>query len=529
MIGQRAGEFFGATLTGESRTLFASSVVELIQRHARTRPDAVALECGDTTTSYRQLWRRAMALAATLVEMDVQPGDIIGVVARRTPETIAAMIAVMAVRAAYVPVDPTNPVERVRLILDQAKPQFVLWDGVGDDKCAFGLPALDTSTVPTTDSSNRPVSGSAARLDDVAYVVFTSGSTGVPKGVLIEHRSLVNYVGWAATLVLPDAGGAACPVFASLSFDLALTTLWVPLAHGRTIVMVENSWDYAALFAERSRPYDFVKATPSHFRLFERILRPAYGKVTTTLLIGGEPLEPAMLARMADRLDGVHIVNHYGPTETTIGCCAHRFTTAEMPALPTVPIGRPAWNTAAYVVDDGGNPVRHGEAGELIVSGFGIARGYLGGDGSRFLDAAEFGGRAYHTGDIVEVRPDGVLLHLGRADSQLKVNGHRFEMAELCRHALTLPRVADAAFDVIRGDTMDVVEAFVVFDDKAPTSPPSEQEIRARLRAFLPPELVPERVHAVPEIKFDANGKRDLRATRALVDAVAGGRRRGVR
>ncbi|GAO10175.1 amino acid adenylation domain-containing protein [Streptomyces lydicamycinicus] len=522
MTGHRAGAFPDATLVGERRELRASSVVELISRWADTAPDAVALDCGTTRTTFRQLWRRSMSIAAALRDMDVRPGEVIGIIAHRTAESVAAMIAVMAVRATYAPIDPTNPLGRVRLILDQVRPRVMLWDGGGSVECAAGFPTLNTSDLPDLPADGpAPVTG-GPRHDDPAYVVFTSGSTGLPKGVVVEHRSLVNYIGWAATHVLPNAGGAACPVFASMSFDLALTTLWVPLAQGRTIVLIEDSWDYPSLFAPRARPYDFIKATPSHFRLFERMLRPEYRSVAQRLMIGGEPLEPAMLRQMGDRLDGVEVVNHYGPTETTIGCCAFRSTVREMPDLPTVPIGSPAWNTAAYVVDERGGPVGVGGQGELLISGFGIARGYLGGGGDRFFDEPAFGGRAYRTGDIVEVLPDGVLLHLGRKDSQLKVSGHRFEPAELRRHALSLPLIADAAFDVIRGGVLDAVEVFVVFDDRSAQTPPTEREIRAQLASLLPKELVPRRVHVVPEIKVNANGKRDVRATREMAEARAG-------
>ncbi|MEU4849046.1 amino acid adenylation domain-containing protein [Streptomyces gilvosporeus] len=506
---------------GERRELRASSVVELIGRWAETAPDAVALECGSTRTTFRQLWRRSMSLAAGLRDMNVQPGEVIGIIAHRNAESVAAMIAVMAVRAAYAPIDPTNPLGRVRLILDQLRPRVMVWDGTGSAACAAGLPTLNTSDVPDLPADASAPVTCGARHDDLAYVVFTSGSTGLPKGVLVEHRSLVNYIGWAATHVLPNAGGAACPVFASMSFDLALTTLWVPLAQGRTIVMIEDSWDYPSLFSPRTRPYDFIKATPSHFRLFERMLRPEYRSVVKRLMIGGEPLEPALLRQMGGRLDDVEVVNHYGPTEATIGCCAFRSTVRDLPDLPTVPIGSPAWNTAAYVVDDRGGPVGEGGHGELLISGFGVARGYLGG-GGRFFDEPAFGGRAYPTGDIVEVLPEGMLLHLGRKDGQLKVSGHRFEPAELRRHALSLPLIVDAAFDVIRGGVLDAVEVFVVFDDQSAQTPPTEREVRVQLASLLPKELVPRRVYVVPEIKVDANGKRDVRATRQLAEARAG-------
>ncbi|MBB4688772.1 amino acid adenylation domain-containing protein [Amycolatopsis jiangsuensis] len=514
MTGQRSGAFPGATLVGEHREPAAASVVALIRERAGSTPDAVAIESEDGETTFRALWQRGVTIAAALREMGVRPGELVGVVARRSPESIAAMIAVMATGAAYAPIDPTNPPGRVRLILEQVSPRFVLWDGTGDPDCTFGYPGVDTSRLPAA----SPVAAAEAvrepRSEDVAYVVFTSGSTGLPKGVRVEHRSLVNYIGWAAGHVLPGAGGAACPVFASMSFDLALTSLWVPLAHGRTIVLLESSWNYASLFERRNRRYDFVKATPSHFRLFERVLGPDYRAVAHRLMIGGEPLEPVLLKAMGERLDGVQIVNHYGPTETTIGCFAHRSEVRDLPDLPTVPIGTPAWNTGAYVLDERGEPVPPGGHGELVVAGTGIARGYLGGDGGRFLDDPAFGGRAYRTGDIVEVLRSGALLHLGRADGQLKVNGHRFEEAELRRHALTLPRVADAAFDVIRGGTLDVVEAFVVFDHRGTETVPSETEIRSELATLLPAELVPRRVRAVSRIEVDANGKRDVRATR---------------
>jgi amino acid adenylation domain-containing protein len=488
--------------------------VALLRARAEAAPGAVAIESDGSVTTFGALWRRSLVIAAALREMGVRQGELVGVVARRTPESIAAMVAVMAVGAAYAPIDPTNPAGRVRLILQQVDPRFVLWDGTGDADCTFGYPGVDTSALP--EPSPAAVAGACRepRPEDVAYVVFTSGSTGLPKGVQVEHHCLVNYLGWAEGHVLPAAGGAACPVFASMSFDLALTTLWVPLAHGRTIVLLESSWTYAGLVARRARPYDFVKATPSHFRLFERMLRPDYRAVARRLMIGGEPLEPALLKAMGERLDGVPVVNPYGPTETTIGCFAHRSEVRDLPDLPTVPIGSPAWNTGAYVLDERGEPAPVGGHGELVVAGEGIARGYLTGDGGRFLDDPAFGGRAYRTGDIVEVLPGGLLLHLGRADGQLKVNGHRFEEAELRRHALTLPRVADAAFDIIRGGTLDLVEAFVVFDRLGSGPVPSEREIRSGLATLLPPELVPRRVHVVPEIQVNANGKRDVRATR---------------
>jgi amino acid adenylation domain-containing protein len=508
----------GGTLVGERRPLPADSVVEMIHRQALTRPHAVAIKHGPCAMTYCDLWRRAAILADVLADFGVGQGDLVAVIAERSAETVAAMLAVMAIRAAYVPIDQTNPAERVRAVLNVAQPRVMLRDGHEDADSDWGFPVLDTSTVP--DQGNPDPFTAMPRQDDIAYVIFTSGSTGVPKGVLAEHRSLVNYVCWCASLT--GLTGSGSPLFSSLGFDLALTTLWVPLANGLPIIAIRNSWDYAAIFAERQRRYTLMKVTPSHARLFERLLRPDYRMATAVLMFGGEALEPSLVAAMSDRLADVKLVNHYGPTEATIGCCAYEFHSGSIPSLPSVPIGRPAWNAAAHVVDDDGLAARPGTHGELVISGVPVARGYLGhNDGGRFVDAAEFGGsgRAYRTGDIVEIRPGGVLLYLGRDDDQLKVNGYRIELAELSGHVRAMPYVTDVAFDISRG-TVDRIEAFVVLDNTG--SPPAgpEHAIRAHLTAVLPPTLVPHRIYVVPEIVFDANGKRDVCATRALAEAM---------
>lgn len=513
-----------SSIAGEVRPVAAESFVHLVRGHARTRPDAVAVRSGREQVTYRQLWQRALAVAAALAEAGTGPGDRVALWADRTAGTVAGALGVMALGAAYVPVDPTHPGERTAAVLAGAAPTALLHDG------AAGAGTLPAPTVPVIDVRELQAppglpEPALPRSEDIAYIVFTSGSTGTPKGVMVPHGSLTNYVAWCGDLV--GGGGGGSPLFGSLGFDLALTSLWVPLAQGRTVTTVAGIWDQGTLFGEREDPYTFVKMTPSHARFFEVLAEPPrYDRVTRLLMFGGEGLDPALIASLGSRLDGVRLVNHYGPTETTIGCCAYRFDRLSVPSTPTVPIGRPAWNTRAYVVDEGLRPVAPGTPGELVVAGRAVAAGYLGGagGGEKFLDEAALGGpaggRAYRTGDTVELLPEGALLYLGRGDDQLKVNGYRVELGELRHHVLSVPGVADAAFDIVRGP-VDTLELYVRLGGRGPR--PGGEEfsalVRKTLAAALPSALVPGAVHLVDEIVVNANGKTDLAATRARAAA----------
>ncbi|MBT2454398.1 amino acid adenylation domain-containing protein [Streptomyces sp. ISL-86] len=514
-----------SSIAGEVRPVAAESIVELVREHARTRPDAVAVRSGREQVTYRRLWQRALAVAAALAEAGAGPGDRIALWADRSAGTVAGALGAMALGAAYVPIDPTHPGERTASVLAGATPTALLHDGAGQ---AGTLPALSVPVIDVRELTERPGLPEPAlpRALDIAYIVFTSGSTGTPKGVMVEHGSLANYVAWCGDLV--GRAGTGSPLFGSLGFDLAMTSLWVPLAQGGTVTTVAGIWDQDTLFGERApeAKYTFVKMTPSHARFFDVLAEPPrYDRVTGLLMFGGEGLDPALIDSLGSRLDGVRLVNHYGPTETTIGCCAYRFDRASVPRLPTVPIGRPAWNTRAYVVDEQLRPVAPGAHGELVIAGRAVAAGYLGGaGGGRFLDEAELGGpagaRAYRTGDTVELLPEGALLYLGRGDDQLKVNGHRVELGELRHHVLAVPGVADAAFDIVRGP-VDTLELFVRLGGQGPRPGTAESGeefaalVRKTLAAALPSALVPGAVHVVDEITVNANGKTDIAATRA--------------
>ncbi|MGP3971939.1 amino acid adenylation domain-containing protein [Streptomyces sp. 6N223] len=517
-------------IAGAERRVAADSVVRIVRDHARLRPDAAAVD--DVT--YGALWRRALTIAATLREAGAGPGDRVVLWADRSAGTIAAALGIMAAGAAYVPVDPAHPGERTNAVIAGADAAALLHDGAGSGGRlpALAVPVIDVAALTGGPGRVPPEPPEPPELpgpEDIAYIVFTSGSTGTPKGVMVPHASLANYVAWCGDLV--GSGGSGSPLFGSLGFDLAMTSLWVPLSQGNRVVTVAGLHDQDTLFGgarsgARAGRYTFVKMTPSHARFFEELATPPpYADATRLLMFGGERLDPALLASLGRRLEGVALVNHYGPTETTIGCCAYRFDAAGVPSLPTVPIGTPAWNTRAYVVDDRLRPVPAGRPGELVIAGRAVAAGYLNrpDGGGKFIDERELGGpdagRAYRTGDMVELLPEGVLLYLGREDDQLKVNGHRVELGELRHHVLAVPGVADAAFDIVRGP-VDTLELFVRPAAASASADDLPDTILQALTRALPSALVPGDIHVVPEFAVTPNGKCDVAATRRRMEGA---------
>lgn len=510
-------------LHGDVVELGGTTVVDAIARHAREHPDRAALFPGDQgVQSYAELWDHASRLAAALADAGVQEGDQVAIWATRSAPVVAAAVAAMALGAAYLPVDPTYPAARVRRILEVGDPRVMVCADAASlaGSLPRGLRTVDIHAGPHVAPDLKPVS----RPDHVAYTVFTTGSTGLPKGVLVGHRALVNYLGWARELTGFEAEDAT-PCFASLGFDHAVTCLWLPLYVGGAVQLVPDSWDPRPWLAPRERPFAFVKITPSHVRLFERIAKPDYRAVTRTVMFGGERLDGALVAGLGERLDGVALLNHYGPTEATVGCTAYRFDRAGVMGEGALPIGTPVWNSRAYVVDEELRPLAFGEEGELVLAGACVADGYLGGgesDRSRFLeesvlaggdDVGGAGSRAYRTGDRVVVR-HGALHYLGRQDEQVKVRGYRIEITEVHNLALAVPGVVEAAVAVSQSG-LGGLELFVVPEGDRP---PTVAAVLEHLRANLPGAAVPSKVWVVPELVANAHGKWDPDATRSLVE-----------
>ena len=336
-----------------THTLPDATVPELVAAQASRTPAATAVLDGSVSMSYVELNTWANRLAHKLVANGVGAGTYVAVALPRSAELIVALLAVLKAGAAYVPVEPDHPADRVAGMLDDARPVLTL-DTVATVRDTDGWPDNDPAPAP--------------RPGDPAYVIYTSGSTGRPKGVVVTHRSMVNYLTWA-TAVYPGLAGVAV-LHSPVSFDLTVTTLYGPLLTGGTIRVADLTED-----ADSGPQCTFLKATPSHLALLDNV--PADLSPTGELVVGGEQLLGEVAQEWRRANPSATVINEYGPTEATVGCMEYRIEPHAPLAAGPVPIGTPAWNTRLYIVDSRLSPAPIGVPGELYIAGECLAAGYL--------------------------------------------------------------------------------------------------------------------------------------------------------
>ena len=509
----------------------AESAVDLFAAQVRAVPDAVAVACGDATLTYRGLDIAASRVAQFLRRAGIGQDCMVGLCLPAGAGLVTAVFGVLKAGAAYLPLDPSYPPSRLAFMLSDSKVAML----ISDPSVAPVLEAIHESLpgVPVTWLDDPAVTECPATPPfaavvgaTLAYVIYTSGSTGVPKGVQITHGSLVNYLTWAARAYRLAAGEAGAPVHTSLGFDLTVTSVLVPLLSGAAVVVSpEGGADGLAALLARWRGFGLAKVVPAHLL----VLAPADGLPGSaspgsvrTLVVGGEALAGADVERWLAASPGCAVVNEYGPTEATVGCCAFWVSNGPVPAA--VPIGRPIANTHVFVLDDWLGPVPAGVTGELYVAGAGLARGYAGRPGltaERFV-ACPFGpGRMYRTGDLARWSADGVLEFAGRSDDQVKVRGFRIEPGEVAA-VLTGHRAVAQAVVIAREDTPGDkrIVGYVVPVDSEPDSDLGDV-VRGFAANRLPEYLVPSTVVVLEALPRTANGKIDRRALPAPDYAAA--------
>ncbi len=516
-------EWLGRTLPYDR----SGSIAEQFRRAARRFADRPALRTAGGALTYAELDRRSASVAAALVRRGLPAGTLVPLVAARSEALIVAILGVLRAGAAFVPLDPSLPVPRLRLLLETVAPQLLLrTPGVPDDALPGGVAALDLdetvarATVDAAEAPERHVDALAP-----AYVMFTSGSTGQPKGVVVPQRAVLRLVcgNDFAALGADETWLQASP----LSFDASTLELWAPLLNGGTCALLDVQVPTLAELGDALRRHGVTSAwlTSSLFNLVVDE-DPALLAPLRQLLTGGEALSPPHVRRAFECLPATRLVNGYGPTENTTFTCCHTITAADVASGAALPIGRPIANTRVHVVRDDGTPCDVGEPGELCAGGDGVALHYL---GRPDLTRAAFvpepgaapGARMYRTGDVVHWGDDGLLHFRGRRDDQVKIRGFRIEPGEVEVALRGLDGVRQAAVVVAGEGAARHLVAHVVARDAAT----GEEALRGALARVLPGHMVPARFELHSALPIGATGKVDRTRLRSQArgDAPLGG------
>ncbi|MEC1430105.1 non-ribosomal peptide synthetase DhbF [Bacillus subtilis] len=489
------------------------SLQDMFEKQAVLTPERIALMCDDIQVNYRKLNEEANRLARLLIEKGIGPEQFVALALPRSPEMVASMLGVLKTGAAYLPLDPEFPADRISYMLEDAKPSCI----ITTEEIAASLPdnlavpelvldqAVTQEIIKRYSPENPDVSVS---LDHPAYIIYTSGSTGRPKGVVVTQKSLSNFL-----LSMKEAFSLGeedrLLAVTTVAFDISALELYLPLISGAQIVIAkkETIREPQAL-AQMIENFDIniMQATPT---LWHALVTSEPEKLRgLRVLVGGEALPSGLLQALQD----LHcsVTNLYGPTETTIWSSA-AFLEEGLKGVP--PIGKPIWNTQVYVLDNGLQPVPPGVVGELYIAGTGLARGYF---HRPDLTAERFvadpygppGTRMYRTGDQARWRADGSLDYIGRADHQIKIRGFRIELGEIDAVLANHPHIEQAAVVVREDQPGDKrLAAYVVADAAIDTA-----ELRRYMEASLPDYMVPAAFVEMDELPLTPNGKLDRKA-----------------
>ena len=499
----------------------ASTLHGLVFDQAERTPDAIAIDDG-SKTAYRELREQAEQVAASLRAYGVGRGDFVGICVGRSAELLAVVLGVLASGAAYVPLDPAYPKERLRFMTTDCSARVVICDAsfanfYDSELFESGLlsEALLNEAKLTLLSPKvllqpqaQPAQSASVDSEDLAYLLYTSGSTGQPKGVMIRHSNAVNLARWARD-AFSDEDRSRILFSTSLSWDLSIFEIFASLAWGGTLVVVNNALTLAEVGPELG--VTLVNTSPSVMsRLIHHRPLPDSVRVVT---LAGEILHRELVDRLYQRSESLRVWNLYGPTETTTfstGGLVDRSETSS-PA-----IGQPLVNTSVYLLDEQMQPVEAGQVGEIWIGGEGVAAGYL---HRPKLTAEVFvpdpfeeepKGNLYRTGDQARARADGSVVVLGRLDHQVKLRGRRIELSEIDVQFLQDPAV-DEAVTVVRqiGTSEPRLVAYLVAGQGCEID---EEQVRTALEQNLPPHMVPALIEVLDQLPLSPNGKIDRAA-----------------
>lgn len=518
----------------EERTLLSQSTGPVLQAGgnvlqrlaavvART-PQAVALEDGATALSYADLDRRAGQLACWLQQQGAGAESVVALHAMRSVDLMVAVLAVLRAGAAFLPIDPAIPAAQARRVLEVARPLLVLHDAdvapasdvvrhVGLAAAVLASQALEAPAAPQLDAMSA------------AYLMYTSGSTGVPKGVLVPHAALANYC-MAASLAYGVNADDRVLQFSSIAFDLCIEELFVSWTNAATLVLYPRERELSVAFFEQfilARQISVASVPTAYWHAWASVTAPqAMAPALRTVIVGGEQASPALLQRWRAAWPGVNWINSYGPTETTVIATCWADGAHALGSVERLPVGRAIANLQAYVLDAALRPAPAGVVGELYIGGPNLARGYR---DDPATTAARFvpnpfvttpGVRMYRSGDLARWR-NGLIEIVGRADAQVKIRGYRVEPTEVAERIKRLPGVDDAIVIALAdAEGRKRLAGFWIGRDGLDAA-----VLSAQLRSELADYLCPDTLTRIAAIPHTPSGKVDAAALALRIDISA--------
>ncbi|WP_259418057.1 non-ribosomal peptide synthetase [Bacillus toyonensis] len=483
------------------------TIHRLFEEQVERTPNKVAVVFDKQQLTYKELNEKSNQIARILQNKGVQPDTVVGVMLERSLEMIIGIMGILKSGAAYLPIDPEYPEERIKYIVEDSGTNIILTKGIDAVRLNKEIIFLDeeynhysTENIKVTSNTNN-----------LAYMIYTSGSTGMPKGTMLKQRGLVNYITWAnKEYVKGEALDFA--LYSSFSFDLTITSIFTPLISGNKIVIYNNDGDEPVIRQIfKDNRVGIVKLTPSHLRLIRDIDNS--NSSIKRLIVGGEDLKTELAREISKSFNhNVEIYNEYGPTETTIGCMIYKYSLNDDKHI-SVPIGKPIDNVQIYILDDNQKILPVGVEGELYISGDGVATGYL---NRPELTAEKFisnpyvpGATMYRTGDLARWLPSGNIEFIGRTDHQVKIRGYRIELGEIENQILKLDNIKEtkvvARIDV---ENSQYLCAYVVLENKEKAI--TVTEMRRYLSKELPNYMIPAYFTQLKELPLTTNGKIDI-------------------
>jgi tyrocidine synthetase-3 len=498
----------------------------LFEARAAQIPDRIALVWAGNQLTYGELNRKANCVARALLNRGVKPNDIVALMVTQSLEMVIGILGIFKAGGTYLPLNPDYPEKRIRYMLQDSKAGILLTQkrfGEGRD-LEIGTIDLEDDALYEADALNP--AGIYRRSSDTAYVVYTSGTTGLPKGVLLKQQGLVNYASWFAGQAGLTADDRTM-LLSSYCFDLGYTSIFPSLLSGCQLHLAPAEvYSDPELLLNYIEDFEitYLKLTPSllnvivnsyYFTVFERDLS------LRLVVLGGEAINPGDVAKLHRKYPAIRVMNHYGPTETTIGASTHMIDFTQFETFRKVPvIGKPIANTRIFILDSQLNPVPIGVPGEIHIAGAGLAKGYLNRpqlDAEKFV-AAVLGGtpeRLYRTGDRGRFDRDGNIEFLGRMDNQVKIKGFRVELGEIEAQLLQLSGVKEAAVAVKEDESgYKSLCAYLITEREL-----NATTLIAELSPSLPAYMIPAHFIKLEQMPLTANGKLNRKA---LPDPVEG-------